>query len=485
VSEVLVIDDEAVVRMLVMEILESAGHVVTGAESAERALTLLERTEFDLVVSDVVMPGLSGLELLEAVRARRASLPVVLVTGAGTYDTLSQALTRGAAGLVTKPFAHAELQAAVADALERATRSREELRERLLAPTLASALANAIEARDEYLHGHCERLAALAVRLAELLGMTPEEIETIRLGAILHDVGKIGIPDRVLLKPSALDEEERRIVETHPEIGDKLLEPLDLLASARPIVRHHHERWDGAGYPDRLRGTEIPLGARIVAVADSIEVMSARQLYQQPRSRAEVIAELDANRGGQWDPRVVDLALGLIESGELQLDAEGLRLLERAPDPASNTAVAVLLVEGDDEDAGRITAALEHALEGPVIARVKSVAGAADLVNNCEWSLAIVAHDLPDGLGTDALDTLRSAYPALPIVMLTRQGGEETAVDAFRHGASDYVVKANGYADALAARVTGLLADTQVSERPANPNQSHGRRRAPRVEVNP
>ncbi len=148
VSHILVIDDEEVIRSLIVEILETVGHNATGAESAERALTLLETTDFDLVVSDVVMPGLSGLELLEIVRDRRASLPVVLVTGAGTYDTLSQALTRGAAGLVTKPFAHAELQTAVADALERASRSRDEMRERLLTPTLASALANAIEARD-------------------------------------------------------------------------------------------------------------------------------------------------------------------------------------------------------------------------------------------------------------------------------------------------------------------------------------------------
>jgi putative two-component system response regulator len=277
-SRILAIDDEDVVRMLVVEILESVGHEVVGAESAEHALDLLDQGEFDLIVSDVVMPGLSGLELLEAARRRHASLPVVLVTGAGTYETLSQALTRGAAGLVTKPFAHAELQTAVSEALERAT----------------------------------------------------EDIETVRLGAILHDVGKIGIPDRVLLKPGPLDEEERRIIETHTEIGDKLLEPLDLLAAARPIVRHHHERWDGAGYPDGLAAEAIPAGARIVAVADSVEAMTSRQLYRKPLESGEIIAELQKHRGRQWDPAVVDVVLRLIASGELVLAQGGLRLLEPA-----------------------------------------------------------------------------------------------------------------------------------------------------------
>jgi putative two-component system response regulator len=457
-NRILVIDDEAVIRLLVVEILESAGYDVTSAESAEVALALLDVAEFDLVVSDVIMPGLSGLELLEAVRARRASLPVVLVTGAGTYDTLSQALTRGAAGLVTKPFAHSELQSAVADALERATRSRDDLRERLLAPTLASALANAIEARDEYLHGHCERLASLAVRIAELLGLPTDEAETVRLGAILHDVGKIGIPDRVLLKPSALNEEERRIVETHPEIGDKLLEPLDLLAGARPIVRHHHERWDGEGYPDRLAADEIPLGARIVAVADSVEVMSSRQLYRQPRSCEQIVEELQECRGTQWDPQIVDLVLELIASGELVLGADGLHLLEQPQAEVSVPGCSVLLVEGDDDHALLLTEVLRDALAGAIVSRVGSVAGAAEASDRSTWSLAVVDHNLPDGLGMQVLDALRAKDPTLPILMLTGQGSEEMAIEAFRHGASDYVVKGGGYLDALASRVRGLVA---------------------------
>jgi putative nucleotidyltransferase with HDIG domain len=349
------------------------------------------------------------------------------------------------------------LQNAVADALARAEQSREELRERLLAPTLASALANAIEVRDPYVHGHCERLAGLAVRLAELLGVNPHDVETIRLGAILHDVGKIGIPDRVLLKPGPLDAEERRIVETHPEIGDKLLEPLDLLAAARPIVRHHHERWDGDGYPSGLVGTDIPFGARIVSVVDSIEAMTSRRLYRQPLTSDEVVAELIACRAQQWDPQIVDLTLRLIESGELELTSDGLRLLEPAAAPPAGPSLAVLLVEDDDNYALLVTSALERALDSAVIARARSVAGAAELVSASEWSLAIVDDGLEDGHGMQVLDALRLSNPRLPVVMVTALKSNVTAVEAFRHGASDYVVKGDASVEALAARVRTLV----------------------------
>jgi putative two-component system response regulator len=447
-SRILVIDDEDVIRGLMAEILRASGHEVECAETAERALALLEDDDFDLdlVVSDVVMPGLSGLELVEAARARRASLPILLVTGAGTYDTLSEALTRGASGLVTKPFSHAELITAVGHALERASASRDDLRERLLAPTLASALANAIEARDSYLHGHCERLAALAVRIGEVLSLNADEMETLRLGAILHDVGKIGIPDRVLLKPGALDEEEWLIAKQHPLIGDKLLEPLDLLAGARPIVRHHHERWDGDGYPDRLAAEEIPLGARIVAVADSVEAMSSRQLYRKPRTTEEIVAELYRQRGAQWDSRVVDVVLRLLESGELVLAEEGLRLLEPAAG-ASNGSVAVLLVERDDAEAELLTNALQRAVEGIVVARAKTVAGACELAARANWALAVVDDgELPDGRSVEVVERLQGAEPAIPVVVLTSADAAR-AEDA--HGAADCVVKGGSYLEAL------------------------------------
>ena len=265
-SRILVIDDEDVIRALVVEILETAGHEITGAESAESALALLEDNEFDLVVSDVIMPGLSGLELLEAVRSRRASLPVVLVTGAGTYDTLSQALTRGAAGLVTKPFSHAELQAAVADALERSARSRDDLKERLLAPTLASRArerdrgARLVPARPL----RAPRCARSSPRgAARAAGRTRSRRSA---GRDLHDVGKIGIPDRVLLKPAALDDDERRIVRDAPadrRQAARAARPAGRRASDRPepsralgrqrLPRSPGRRRDPARRADRRR----------------------------------------------------------------------------------------------------------------------------------------------------------------------------------------------------------------------------------------
>jgi putative two-component system response regulator len=337
--KILVIDDDAVVREVIGEMLAVAGYEVVAAANAAEALELFMDERIGLVVTDIVMPDVSGLELLEAMRLHRPSLPIVLVTGANTRDNLSEALSRGADGLIAKPFTRTELQEAVETALDRAGRSERDLCERLLAPTLTSALANAIEAREEGMHGHCERLTVLAMRLGLALGLDEEEIEAIRLGGVLHDVGKIGIPDRVLLKRGTLTPEENELMRTHTIIGDDLLRPIDLLAAVRPIVRSHHERWDGLGYPDGIGGEEIPLSARIMAVAEAVEAMSAKRVYREPLSEPEIVRELERGRGAQWDPALVDLVLRLIETDAVSFSAEGLRISQVLP---QRPAAAVL-----------------------------------------------------------------------------------------------------------------------------------------------
>jgi putative two-component system response regulator len=277
-------------------------------------------------VSDIVMPGLSGLELLGWVRRRRPNLPVVLITGRATHGTVSAALAGGADGLVLKPFSHSELLRAVGTALRRTAQRTEDFRDRLLPRAVASVLTNAIEARDGSLEGHCERLADLAVRIGEEYGLGEAELELVHLGALLHDVGKIGVPDRVLKKKGALSLEEFALLRMHPLVGDRLLEPIPTLAEVRPIVRHHHERWEGGGYPDGLAGPDIPLAARIVAVADSVEAMSAGRSYRAPLAREAILAELEHGRGTQWDPVLVDIVVGLVDSGTLTFADGGLEL---------------------------------------------------------------------------------------------------------------------------------------------------------------
>jgi putative two-component system response regulator len=455
VSRILVIDDEHVIRDLMREILERAGHETIGAETAERALGLLEEAHVELVVSDIVMPGLTGLELLEEVRARRPSLPVILVTGAGTYENLSEAVARGADGLVIKPFSHADLQQAVADALERARRTEFDVRERLLAPTIAATLANAIEARDGELQGHCERLGEVAVRIALELGLGNGQVDRIRLGAVLHDVGKIGIPDTVLRKNGTFDEQERALMREHPVIGDRLLAPLEL-TEVRAIVRHHHERWDGAGYPDGLAGDEIPLAARIVGVADAIEAMSAPRPYRSSLSRRVIVEELESGSGRQWDPAVVATALRLIEDGAFRFTPEGVRVRVRA-EQSGDEPRSVLLVDDDPEHAALIAASIEASSANVRVVHAADIRTAAELAQGSRWTLAVIDYDLPDGSGLDLLTAIKERTPTLPVVMLTRAGSEALAIEAFRRGASDYVVKANGDQTELRDRVRPFL----------------------------
>lgn len=326
-GRILVIDDDATVRGTVAEMLRRSGYEPREAATHEQALALLEDLEVVLVVSDIVMPGLDGFELTELVRQRRPSLPVLLITGAGTDQNLQEALARGAAGLIAKPFSLAELARTVAAVLQRARDREDDVRRRVVSGALAGVLASVLEARDGSVRGHCDRITDLAGRIGEGLGLGPAELETLSLGALLHDIGKVGIPDSILLKPGPLDSHEWILMRTHPEVGERLLAPFDELSEVRAIVRHHHEHWDGSGYPDSLSGGRIPLNARIIAVADAIEAMSVRRPYRDAVPAEEIVEQLCHGRGAQWDPAVVDCALELIRSGGLELSARGPKVL--------------------------------------------------------------------------------------------------------------------------------------------------------------
>jgi response regulator RpfG family c-di-GMP phosphodiesterase len=327
-SCVLVVDDEPGVRDLIARVLTGSGHRVVTAASAQEAIRIVEDEDVALVLSDINMPGsLSGLELIDALHELRPSLPIVLVTGMGDEASLQEALDRGAAGFITKPFSADGLRNKVATALDRLSLAEADVRERLLAPTVASVLANAVELRDTSMEGHTERLASLALEIGRRCDLSAADLHTLEVGAVLHDVGKIGIADSILLKPGAITADERSVMEQHTTIGDLMLAPLALLEPVREIVRHHHERWDGAGYPDGLAENTIPQLARIVAVADSIEAMSGDRPYRSPLRKEDILNELRSGRGGQWDPALVDIALVLIDGGQLRFGPSGMSLL--------------------------------------------------------------------------------------------------------------------------------------------------------------
>jgi putative two-component system response regulator len=371
-QRILVIDDDPIVRSTVVEMLARSGFAPVEASAFDEALRLLEDPEISLVVSDIVMPGASGFELTEAVHERRPSVPVLLITGAGTDRNLSEALSRGAAGLIPKPFTMAELTKAVSAVLDRQRESEAEVRRRFVPGVLADVLASVLEARDGSVHGHCDRLTDLAAKLGDRMGLVRDEIDTVTLGALLHDIGKIGIPDSILLKPGPLDPQEWGLMRSHTEIGDRLLARFPELGQVRKIVRHHHERWDGTGYPDGLAGEDIPLAARIVSVADAIEAMSVRRAYRDPLTPSAIVAELEAGRGRQWDPAVVDCALELILTGALVLERGGLQLVHAEPDPIWSEEELARFAEMRIGDLVRMVLSLGECLDGGSLERAEA-----------------------------------------------------------------------------------------------------------------
>jgi putative two-component system response regulator len=296
-GSVLVVDDERLNVDLLRRVLSRDGYEVISAPNGALALEAVDRERPDVVLMDINMPGLGGLEACRQLKQDPATrlLPVILLTGlTGPSDRLD-GIDAGADDFLTKPFAFDELRARVRS-LRRMKRYTDELES---VESLMLSIAMTIEARDPATRGHCDRLARYAVSLGEALGVGAEQQRALHLGGFLHDVGKIGVPDAVLLKPAPLDGNERMQMQQHPVIGDALCAHLRSLRAVRPIVRHHHERPDGSGYPDGLRGDEIPLLASIVSVVDAYDALTTARPYKAAFSRERACEELrdEARRG--------------------------------------------------------------------------------------------------------------------------------------------------------------------------------------------
>jgi putative two-component system response regulator len=310
-STILVVEDDPHIRDLLSGLLGALGYRLLMAASAEQALDALNVVSPDLVLTDVHLGAMSGIELCARLKAdpRHELTPVVILTAVGDLEARVAGLAAGADDFFTKPVEFVELR----------TRLTALLRVRLLlsqldrAEAVITTLALTIEARDPYTLGHCDRLSRYAVAVGEAMGLDREMLRALRLGGYLHDLGKIAVPDGILLKPGPLDPVEQERIRAHPGAGSDLVLGLRSLELVRPIMRHHHEKWDGSGYPDRLKGEAIPLGARIISVVDVFDALHTDRPYKAAMPRFEAVSllirETDA---GYWDPKIVDTFLDIL-----------------------------------------------------------------------------------------------------------------------------------------------------------------------------
>lgn len=312
---VLLVEDDRLLREVTEEQLSSLGLRVTNAPSAEAALKILATLQPDLILTDVHMGAMSGIELCALVKSdpRMQLTPVIIFTAISDLDARVAGLAAGADDFFAKPVDFVELRTRLA-ALLRVKAVLDELER---AEGVISTLGLTIEARDPYTAGHCDRLSRYAVALGRDLGVDEGTLRALRLGGFLHDLGKIAVSDGILLKQGPLDAAERQVIQTHSAKGEALVQGLHTLDAVRPIIRHHHERLDGSGYPDGLKGDAIPLGARIMAVVDVYDALRTQRPYKSSLSRDEAVAillrETDA---GFWDPRVVSAFVRLLENLE-------------------------------------------------------------------------------------------------------------------------------------------------------------------------
>ncbi len=324
---ILVVDGEEFVREILVRKLRGHGYVCESCGDGTTALRMLSAQPCDLVLTDIKMPGIKGVEVIQEAQRVCPEVGIILVTSVTDLDVAVEAIKHGAYDYITKPFSLEEVTIAVTRALEKRrlllenrryqrtleeqvvcrTRQCEEALEELRTTYYSTllALGTALDSRESDTGWHSLRVTMYAARLARQLGVPGEDMRELEHGALLHDIGKIGVPDDILRKPDRLSEKEWVLMRKHPEIGYRILSGIKFLQGAARMVLHHHERFDGTGYPNGLKGDEIDLGARIFAVADTLDCMTSDRPFDSSKSFETMQDEIRSAAGTQFDPRIV------------------------------------------------------------------------------------------------------------------------------------------------------------------------------------
>jgi len=311
-TTILVVDDNQATRELMQTLLETQGFEVATADEGPTALEVFDRQRPDLVLLDVMLPGLDGFEICRRLKhdPETRLVPVVLVTGLSDSHSRVLGIEAGADDFLTKPVDRSELFARVRSLLSLKAHTDELER----AENVLFALARSIEGKDPYTRGHCDRLAEYSARLGARLGLPAEQLVALRRAGVIHDIGKVAVPESILLKPGPLTSEEFEVMRQHVLVGERICEPLKSFRLVLPIIRHHHEKLDGSGYPDGLRGTEIPFTARVLQIVDVFDALTTERPYRRALSAeaALVIMQQEIEKGW-WDPSIFAIFRNLVE----------------------------------------------------------------------------------------------------------------------------------------------------------------------------
>jgi len=322
VGTILVADDQAANRELMEELLTTQGFKVITVSDGAAALVELASNSVDLVLTDVLMPAMNGFEVCERIKSNPDTylIPVILVTALSDKQDRLEGIKMGADDFLSRPIDRIELLARVRSLLKLKYRTDELER----AESVLFTLARSIEGKDPYTHGHCERLSDYSARLGEHLGLAEDQIVALRRAGVVHDVGKIAVPDSILLKPARLTEDEWKLIYEHPAVGERICAPLKSFRLVLPIIRHHHEKFDGSGYPDKLRGEQIPVAARVLQIVDVYDALTTDRPYKKAFSITDALQTMKEEVAkGWWDPRIFDQFEELVRSGTADFLSQG------------------------------------------------------------------------------------------------------------------------------------------------------------------